>query len=165
MYFGYPTTDVTKIISDASNIKTDENPSYSVTDFLSVYPQFGTDTRGNVIINTTIIQMYIDLADACVKQARWRSSWKIATSLFVAHWCTLYLRNSATADDGKDAIIQNSGVQGIITTETVDGVSYSMDINTAMEDLKGYGSWKTTDFGVQFATLAKVYGKGMMLIW
>lgn len=165
MYFGYPTTNVSQVISDASNIVTGENPSYALADFLSVYPQFGSDTEGEVVINPEIIQMYIDLANACIKQARWHSSWKIAMGLFVAHWCTLWLRSTASADEGKDAIIEAGQTQGIITTESVDGVSYSVDATAFMDDLKGYGAWKTTDYGAQLATLAKTYGKGMMLIW
>jgi hypothetical protein len=160
-YFGYPTVNTEQVISDASNIRTGENPAYLTSDFLSVYPQFGDDA----IISTDIIQLYIDLANACIKEARWHKSWKIAMGLFVAHWCTLWLRSTASASDGKDAIIQAGQTQGIITTESVDGVSYSMDINAALSDLQGYGAWKTTDYGVQLATLAKIYGKGMMLIW
>jgi hypothetical protein len=77
----------------------------------------------------------------------------------------LWLRSNVSASDGKDAIVQAGQTQGIITTESVDGVSYSMDINSALSDLQGYGAWKTTDYGTQLATLAKMYGKGMMLIW
>ena len=159
-YFGQPTTNVTQVISDASNIRTGENPSYTVADFLSVYPQFGSD-----LVPAPVVMLYIDLADASIKEARWHKSWKIAMSLFVAHWCTLWLRNSAETSDGKESIVQAGQTQGIVTTESVDGVSYSMDINTAMEDLKGYGMWKTTDYGAQLATLSSSYGKGMMLIW
>lgn len=158
-YFGQPTTNVTQVISDASSIRTGVNPSYAVADFLTVYPQF------NAIVPAPIIQLYIDLADASIKEARWHKAWKIATGLFVAHWCTLWIRNSAKPADGKDTIVQAGQTQGIVITESVDGVSYTMDINTAMEDLKGYGMWKTTDFGAQLATLSSSYGKGMMLVW
>jgi hypothetical protein len=164
-YFGYPTTNVNQVISDASNIRTGDNPSYIVADFLSAYPQFGNDSSGNPVMNTDIIQLYIDLADSCIKEARWHKSWKIAMGLFIAHWCILWLRSSASVDSGKDAIVQAGQTQGIITSESVDGVSYSMDVSQVMQDLSGYGAWTTTDFGVQLATLAKIYGKGMMLVW
>lgn len=164
-YFGFPTVDAQTVISNASNIRTGDNPSYAVGDYLSVYPQFGQDVNGNYVIPQAIVQLYIDLANACIKQARWHNAWSIAMGLFVAHWCTLWIRSSASPNDVKDSIVQAGQTQGIITTESVDGVSYSMDINSAMEDLKGYGMWKTTDFGAQLATLSTVYGKGMMLVW
>jgi hypothetical protein len=165
-YSGYPTVNVGQIISNASNIRTGDNPSYQVADFLLVYPQFGAESSGNKIIPETIIQLYIDLADASIKEARWHKAWKIAMGLFVAHWCTTWLRSSVDTESAdKEAIVQSGQTQGIVTTESVDGVSYSMDIATVMEDLKGYGMWKTTEFGANLASLAKAYGKGMMLIW
>jgi hypothetical protein len=160
MYFGYPTINTSQIIADASNIKTGDNPTYVIEDFTKVYPQF---TSG--IISDDLLQMHIDLADSCIKSARWKKSWKIAMGLFIAHWCTLWLRTSASSSSDKDAIAQAAQVQGIITSESVDGVSYSMDIGTALNDLQGYAGWKTTEYGVQLATLAKMYGKGAMLVW
>lgn len=164
-YFGFPTANVEQIVSDASNIRTGENPAYTVADFLSVYPQFGQNSQYEYIVPVAVIQIYIDLANSCIKEARWRNSWKIAMGLFVAHWCQLWLRNSTNADDGKDSIVQSGQVQGIITTESVDGVSYSMDIGQVMQDLAGYAMWTTTDYGAQLATLSKIYGKGAMLVW
>lgn len=183
MYFGYPTVNVNQIVTNASNIRTGDNPSYTVADFLTVYPQFGEmmdetppiesmveeeikdKVASNAIINPDIIQLYIDLANSCIKKARWHNSWKIAMGLFVAHWCILWLRSSSTVDSGKDAVVQAGQTQGIITTESVDGVSYSMDVSQVMQDLSGYGSWTTTDYGTQLATLSKLYGKGMTLVW
>lgn len=164
-YFGAPTVNVNQVISNASNIRTGENPAYTLSDFLAVYPQFGTDKADNKIIDSTIIQLYIDLANASIKETRWHASWRLAMGLFVAHWCILWLRSSASPDDGKDNIVSAGDPQGIITNVGVDGVTYSMDISQMMQDLAGYAAWTSTDYGVQLATLAKIYGKGMMLVW
>ncbi len=160
MYFGYPTVNTTQVIAEASNIRSGENPAYAVSDFLLVHPQFSED-----IISADIVQLYIDLAQESIKEARWHKAWKIAMGLFVAHCCTLWLRSSASPEDGKDTIVQSGQVQGIVTSESVDGVSYSMDVSQVMQDLAGYAAWTTTDYGVQLASLAKLYGKGMKLIW
>ena len=160
MYFGYPTINTPQIIADASNIKTGDNPVYTPADFIYIYPQFTSN-----VIPKDIVQMYIELADSCIKSARWRKSWKIAMGLFVAHWCTLWLKTSVSASSDKDVIAEAGQVQGIITSESVAGVSYSVDIGAALNDLKDYAGWKTTEYGVQLATLAKIYGKGAMLIW
>ena len=165
MYFGYPTVNTDQVIANASNIRTGENPAYSVSDFLSTYPQFGENSSNVAIVPETLIQAYIDLSNASIKKARWHNSWIIAMGLFTAHWCSLWLRSTASQNSGKDAVIQASVVQGIITTESVGGVSYSMDINTALQDLSGYAAWKSTEYGVQLATLGKIYGKGMMCVW
>jgi len=157
-----------QVAANASNIRTGTNPLYQVSDFLSVYPQFGTSTPiapqivGIQVVPTMVMQLYIDLADASVKQSRWHTAWPIAMSLFVAHFCTLWLRGTASVDDSKDTIIDAGYTEGIITSSSVDGVSYSMDIASASNDLEGYAAWKSTSYGIQLATFAKMYGKGGM---
>lgn len=165
MYFGYPTVNVNQVIANASNIRTGDNPAYTLSDFLAVYPQFGDKTGDVPVVHPDIIQIYIDFANASIKEARWHSAWKLAMGYFVAHWCTLWLRSSVSPDDGKDAIVQYGQTQGIINSESVDGVSYSMDSNL-LQELKDYTGWTTTEYGTQLATLSKtIYGKGMQLIW
>lgn len=157
-----------QLAAAASNLLIGTNPAYQVSDFLSVYPQFGTTTPiapaivGTAIVPVPVIQLYIDLANASIKQSRWHSAWAIGMGLFVAHFCTLWLRGSASVDDSKDAIIDAGYTEGIITSSSVDGVSYSMDIATASNDLEGYAAWKSTSYGIQLATFAKMYGKGGM---
>jgi hypothetical protein len=153
-----------QLAASASNIRNGANPSYQVSDFLSVYPQFGTNTQGTPNVPIAVIQLYIDLAQACIQSTRWRTSWTIAMSLFVAHFCTLWLRGSASVDDNKDTIIDAGYTEGIITGSSVDGVSYSMDITTAANDLEGYAAWKSTSYGIQLATFAKMYGKGGIMV-
>lgn len=153
-----------QLASDASNIRIGDNPPYLVSDFLAIYPQFGTTTAGVVNVPIVVIQMYIDLAQACIKQARWHTSWLVAMSLFIAHFTALWLRGTSSVDDTKDAIIDASYTEGILTGSSVDGVSYSMDISSAADDLQGYGAWKSTSYGIQLATLSKIYGMGGMVV-
>lgn len=154
----------------ASNIRTGDNPTYAIADFLAIYPQFGSTTpiapaiEGTTNIPTMVIQLYIDLAQACIKQARWHTTWSIAMSLFIAHFCTLWLRGTCSPDDNKDTIIDAGYTEGIITSSSVDGVSYSMDIASSANDLEGYAAWKSTSYGIQLATFAKMYGKGGMVV-
>ena len=44
-------------------------------------------------------------------------------------------------------------------------VSYSQDVSTITNDLDGWAQWKLTKYGVQFASIAKLMGKGGMLVW
>jgi hypothetical protein len=82
---------VAGIIGIASNVKTGSNPTFVLFDFFGMYPQFGPDASvtPKYLVPTLITQMYIDLADACIKEARWKAYWKIATGWFVAHFCSL----------------------------------------------------------------------------
>ena len=83
--------------------------------------------------------------------------------LVIAHYATLYLQEpqfGATV-----AEIVNAGkVQGSITSKSVGGVSVSMDNSAAVSDLNGWGAWKLTTYGTQFAQMAKLVGKGGMYI-
>ena len=165
-YYGFNEVDSDSVINNASNLKPESNPSYSVGDFLLVYPQFGTTTGASPaqIIPTAILQSYIDMAIASVKKSRFKSAWPIAMAYFIAHYCTLWLRSSASPDDGKDAIIEAGYTEGIVTSSSVDGVSYSIDISSSSGDLNGYAAWKNTSFGIQLATMCKLYGKGSMMV-
>ena len=151
--------DSAQVVATASNLRAGDNPAYGTANFFSLYPQFEVTN-----VPTAVIQLYIDLADASIKQSRWRGAWELAMGLFVAHNAYLWLRSSALAVSGKDAIIAAGQTQGITTSESVDGVSYSMDINAIASDLNGFASWKSTDFGIQLATMSKMYGKGGMMV-
>ena len=52
----------------------------------------------------------------------------------------------------------------MVTSESADGVSYSRD-GSALNDLNGWAAFKMTTFGVQFATMAKLVGRGGMYVW
>ena len=151
--------DSAAVSTTASNVRAGSNSAYTLVTFHAMYPQFGVS-----VISDSIVQLYINLADDCIKASRWRGAWEIAMGLFVAHFCYLYLRSSALSGAGKDAIIAAGQTQGIITSESVDGVSYSMDVASVMSDLEGFAMWKTSDFGLQLASMAKMYGKGGMMV-
>lgn len=147
------------VAGEASNLRYGSNPPFTSVDFLELYPQF-TD----VIIPSIIVNLYIDLANSCIKQVRFRAAWKVAMCLFVAHFCTLWISSSLEAGSDKDSVINSGQATGILTSESVDGISYSMDVNAVMQDLDGFASWKSTTYGIQLATLSKMYGKGGIMI-
>jgi len=153
------------IIGEASNIRTGSNPPFLLCDFLEVYPQFGLGVDGNYTIPVEIIQIFINLADACIKEARWHSYWKIAMCWFVAHFCTLYLQGLADPNGGAAAAMAAGQAKGLNTSEAVGDVSVSMDYNQIGQDLNGWASWKLTIYGQQLATIAKMLGKGGMYVY
>ncbi len=157
--------DVHQIIANASNIITGTNPSYTVADFVSLYPQFGPDTEENYIVPEAILQVFIDLANACIMQARYKGSWQLAMGLFVAHWATLWLQSAADAGSPAAKVIAAGEAKGLRVSKTVGPVSTSMDYNTVAQDLDGWAAWKSTTYGQQLATMAKLFGKGGMMVW
>jgi hypothetical protein len=163
------------IISDASNIKGGSNPSFQVSDFLAMYPQFAQESFVSPnqidiapnpnVVPEFIIQMYIDLANASIKQTRWQGYWQIAMGWFIAHFCTLYLQGIADANSDANAVLAAGQAKGLNTSESVGDVSVSIDYNLIAQDLNGWAAWKLTVYGQQLATIGKLVGKGGMYVW
>lgn len=147
------------LAAQAANIKRPNNSIYTDMDFLDMYPQFAN------ILPEPAIEMFLELANACVSEERFGKSWKYACGLFVAHLATLYVQNKAEAGTPEADIIAAAQNVGAVTSESADGVSYSMDTSIITSDLSGWGAWKLTAYGVQFASLARVFGKGGMYVW
>jgi len=142
----------------ASNVRGGENPAYSVDDFRTAMPAFSES-----IITDAQLQAFIELANDIVQYARWHNLWQEGMRLCIAHYVTLFLQQpqeGATVDE-----VLNAGkVQGSVSSKSVGGVSVSFDNSTAISDLQGWGTWKLTIYGAQFAQLAKMVGKGGMYI-
>ncbi|GLG02172.1 hypothetical protein Alches_22130 [Alicyclobacillus hesperidum subsp. aegles] len=148
---------------DGSNIRQGTNPPYAVSDFLAVYPQFGTDANGNAIVPQSVLQTFVTLASSVLQQVRWRSYWQIAMGLFVAHFATLYLQSMADPNSGAAAVFEAGRAQGVITGESVGDVSYSADTSAANVD--GWAAWNLTSYGQQLATIGRLVGRGGMYVW
>lgn len=165
----------TGIIGNASNIKTGTNPPYQVSDFLLMYPQFSQEffvspnqldqVPNPNLIPESVIQMYIDLANASINQQRWKSYWQTAMGWFVAHFCTLYLQGMANANSAANDVLASGQARGLNTSESVGDVSVSIDYNLIAQDLNGWAAWKLTIYGQQLATIGKLVGKGGMYVW
>lgn len=153
------------IIGVASNIRTGSNPSFTFDEFISVYPQFGPNDQGKLVIPQPIVQMYIDLANACIKQARWHSYWKVAMGLFVAHFLTLYLQGTADPNSGAAGVLKAGESRGLIASKSAGDVSVTRDYSTIVGDLDGWAAWKLTTYGQQLATIGRLVGKGGMYVY
>lgn len=142
----------------ASNIRDGDNPEYTVADFRTAMPAFSEE-----IISDELLQPYVTMATAIVKEARWHSLWREGMRLFIAHFVTLFLQ-MPEAGLTKEELLNASKVGGSMASKTVGPISVSYDNTQATSDLDGWAAWKLTTYGVQFATLAKVLGKGGMYI-
>lgn len=148
------------VITSASNIRCGDNPAYTLDDFFGFYPQF-KDIVPDVVVNS-----FLELANNSLQYRRYFGQWKFCMSLFIAHFLTLYLESVSDNDTpSADEVISSAAVRGIVTSESVSGVSYSQDVSTITNDLNGWAQWKLTKYGVQFASIAKLMGKGGVLVW
>lgn len=155
---------VEQISASASNILPGTNPSYDSKDFFSMYPQFRTDANGDDLIPPIILQMYIDLASACVKQSRYRTAWAMCMGFFVAHFATMWLQGTVSPGSSAGQVLEAGKAQGLATSESVGDVSVSTDYSTIAVSLSSWAAWNLTIYGQQFATIGRMVGKGGMYV-
>lgn len=106
------------------------------------------------------IQLYLNLALASIMQARWLDSWTLGMALFIAHYCTLYMR-SESGPNLTAAQIATSGLEkGITISKAVGDVSTSAAL---IEPFVDWGSFAETTYGIQLVTMAQ--GIAMGPIW
>lgn len=76
------------IIAAASNIRSsDNNPEYTMDDFLTMYPQFKD-------VSEVVRKAWIKMAMNCLQYDRWNDLWEMGMGLYIAHFLTLYLQSS-----------------------------------------------------------------------
>lgn len=148
------------ILDDASNIRTGDNPAYILSDFDAMYPQFGTPNSDSPVVPTAVLNSFIALAHASIKEARWHDMWVIAMGYFVAHFASLWLQGFADVNSGANAILAAGQARGLVVSESVGDVSVSTDYSAIAQDLDGWAAWKLTIYGQQLATFGKLVGKG-----
>lgn len=148
------------IISGASNMKGGDNPSFTSDDFLRFYKNF----QG--LVEADILEQFIAMADAVVKEKRWRAMWMTGMRLFIAHFLVLYLETQNTdCSAGASQVIGAAKSRGLQTSKSVGDVSVSYDFSHINQDLKGWASWGLTQYGQQFVTHARMLGKGGFVVW
>lgn len=155
---------INEIVGGASNIKTGDNPPFAVKDFLEIYPQFGENDEGNWNVPSIVIEMYLDMASSSIKEARWHKQWKIGMSLYIAHFCTLYLQGIADVNGSIEGIVQAGSAQGRETSVSVGDVSISTDYSLMNTNMNTWTGWGITIYGQQLMSLGRIIGKGGMFI-
>lgn len=234
--WGWPNGDACWLpyFTSANGISIGQNPPYSWTDFLTMYPQFGAalstftaafDAQSNTItaagdgsyldvlvgnflsslnippgtsvtaiditgfiftlsantfnaataetvsfydlvtpptpgfVPLAVINSFIYLATGSLQYSGDSIAWRNNMGLFVAHYCTLWLRAAApnAASGGTAAQVVSAGLAlGIQNAKAVGDVSVSYTILTA--GLENWGTLQLTLYGQQLATWAMTYG-------
>jgi hypothetical protein len=152
--------------ANATNFVFGTNPPYGVGDFLSFYPKFGSYSGSPPIYNgpvpVPVLQAYVNLASACLVQARWLEVWPAAMAWFVAHFVTLYLASEGNAGSTPGAIARSGLGLGVIVSQSAGDVSKSVE----PPDLGEFaGALGMTIYGQQLATAMRVMGAGPALIY
>lgn len=150
-----------------------------LVNILTINPYIGSQTQGGsgsgasvdiiqisspniVCIPPAVLQMYINLATACLQSARWFEYWPIAMAWFVAHFVTLYLRSEGNVGTTAGQIAASGITRGIMVTKSAGNVAATIEVPRGLDD---WAAWTSTEYGIQLATAAKAVGIGPMYIW
>lgn len=146
------------IVSRASNIRDGKNPEFTAADFRALMPEFTVE-----VINDALLGNIVEMAHSIVKKARWHQMWKEGMRLFIAHKVYMHLKTTAVGSDPA-SIVSAAASKGIATSKSVGAVSITYDVSSLASDLEGWGDWKESVYGTQFASMAKLIGKGGMYV-
>ena len=114
------------------------------------------------LIPAVVLKSYINLASKSIQSARWCELWHVAMGLYIAHYCTLFLKAFAQGPGSTAGQVASAGLAiGIQTSKSAGDVSVGIGVMTGIED---WGTYQLTLYGQQFATFAKSIGSGGMLL-
>jgi hypothetical protein len=156
----YSDTSLLNIASNAANMRFGTNPAYTLSDFVAIFPQFGSvDVQGVFTgkgnLTPGAMTMFLNLASASLSQERWQDSWSFGMALFIAHYATLFQQSSTSVMAGLAKGVQVSKSAGDVSTS----------IQTITTGWESWGAWNLTTFGQQLITMARTIGYGPMWIW
>lgn len=117
---------------------------------------------GPPLVPIPVVMAYIALATASLVQARWCDTWAIGIALYVAHFCTIYLRSEGNCSSTCGQAATAGLKQGITVGISAGGVSQTLERTPGLDD---WGAFNETQYGVQLCTFGAAVGAGPCLIW
>ena len=153
----YRLSELHAVIARAAGIySTTDNPEYTSDTFLRAYPQFS-------ILDTSVVDAWVGIAHQCVKYSLWDKTWELGMGLFIAHFLTLY--QQTIEEDLGNPVLSKGLSKGLITSESVGGMSVSYDLGSFTSEFDGWGTFKQTIFGQQYVHFLQMMGGFLVLVW
>ena len=145
-----------------------EQGTYTSEYFQEDFPQFFTvpaeEQEATPLLPQTMLDLFIQQANESVLPSRWGSLWRYAAGLYVAHFCTIYLKTySPGSESGAQAAAVGSLV-GVVKSSGMGDGSVSYDNAAITAGTEKWGAWNATQYGQMFVTLARQVGIGGMYV-
>lgn len=152
----------------AANIpQAGERGNYTAEMFQQDFPQFFSppkDGPSAPLLPESMLAQFIQQANESVLPSRWGSLWRYAAGLYVAHFCTIYLKTySPGSESGAQAAAVGSLV-GVVKSSGMGDGSVSYDNAAITAGTEKWGAWNATQYGQMFVTLARQVGIGGMYV-
>lgn len=162
--FIYQSPDVETLKVRASNIVEGTVGAYTLSMFYADFPQFlkaGTTDAG--FVPSAVMNMFVSMANSTIAEERWGETWRFACGLFVAHYATMYLRQSGGNTNGSTSAkqaVDSGALVGIVSSASLGDASVSYDTSAATQATQNWGQFNLTTYGQQYASLARLFVLG-----
>ena len=154
---------VESLKAKASNIVEGTPGAYTEAMFYADFPQFKKSGTETGFIPAPVMSAFIAMANSTVAEARWGETWRLACGLFVAHYATMYLRQSKGNTSGSANATQaaeSGALVGIVSSASLGDASVSYDTSAATQATQNWGQFNLTTYGQQYASLARLFVLG-----
>ena len=146
----------------ASNIGQTQG-NYTAEMFQQDFPQFYSPD-GQSLVPATMLSEIISMANASVQPDKWLESWRYAVGLYVAHYCTLYLRTYAESSATPAQAAASGALVGVVQSATLGDSSVSYDTSALTKGTEDWGDLNATTYGQMLANKAKLIGMAGTLV-
>ena len=131
--------------------------NYTAEMFQQDFPQFYSPD-GQSLVPATMLSEIISMANASVQPDKWLESWRYAVGLYVAHYCTLYLRTYAESSATPAQAAASGALVGVVQSATLGDSSVSYDTSALTKGTEDWGDLNATTYGQMLANKAKLIG-------
>lgn len=142
--------------------------NYTAEMFQQDFPQFYTagteETPAACLVPATMLSEIISMANASVQPDKWLESWRYAVGLYVAHYCTLYLRTYAESSATPAQAAASGALVGVVQSATLGDSSVSYDTSALTKGTEDWGDLNATTYGQMLANKAKLIGMAGTLV-
>lgn len=156
----------------AANIpEVGERGNYTSDMFTADFPQFfrKTEVEGETptytpLLPQTMLTSFIDMANVSIIPTRWGEQWRYASGLYIAHYSAMYLKTYADGSPSAQAVASKSSQKGNVASAKMGDTTVSYDNGAINAGTEKWGTWNSTQYGAQLATMARMIGIGGMYV-
>lgn len=144
-----------------------EQGTYTAAYFQEDFPQFYSipaEEEAAPLLPQTMLDLFIQQANESVLPSRWGSLWRYAAGLYVAHFCTIYLKTYAPGSESGAQAAATGALVGVVSAAKLGSDSVEYDNTAITAGTEKWGAWNATQYGQMFVTLARQVGIGGMYV-
>ena len=134
-----------------------ERGTYTRQMFAGDFPQFlkaGKEPR-ECLVPEGIFELFVENANQSILPSRYGTIWRYAAGLYVAHFCTLYLKTYSDGSPSAAKAAAKGQQTGLVKEATMGDTTISYDNEAVNAAMAKWGSWNATQKSEAKAVLGR----------